>query len=93
MSGGVAYVLDEQRTFRSRVNMGMVELESLDEDDAVQLRELIEEHLARTDSAVAARVLDNWTAMLPLFVKVMPTDYKRVLAERAARDLAAAGAA
>jgi len=95
MSGGVAYVLDEDGTFAERCNMGMVGFEELSEDDTGELRELIEEHARRTDSPVAARVLEGWQALLGkrAFVKVMPHDYKRVLRERAeARELAALAA-
>ncbi len=84
MSGGVAYVLDERGTFASRCNMGMVELEQVGEADAIELRALVEEHRDRTGSPVAARLLADWEASVPCFVKVMPTDYKRVLAELAA---------
>src|SRR5262249_14220098 len=86
MSGGIAYVLDEPGTFASRCNRGMVELEEVGEADAIELRALIEEHRDRTDSPVAARVLADWDAMVPRFVKVMPTDYKRVLAELAVQE-------
>jgi glutamate synthase domain-containing protein 2/glutamate synthase domain-containing protein 1/glutamate synthase domain-containing protein 3 len=86
MSGGVAYVLDEDGAFPARCNMGMVGFEELAEADAIELREMIAEHARRTDSPVAARVLDRFQALLDAgaFVKVMPHDYKRVLAERAA---------
>ncbi len=86
MSGGIAYVLDEQRSFAKRCNMGMVELEELGAADANELRELIEEHARRTDSPVALRVLEEWEQLLTAnaFVKVMPSDYKRVLRELAA---------
>ena len=55
-------------------------------DDALELRSLVEEHLQRTASPVAARVLESWAALLAAgaFVKVMPHDYKRVLAQREA---------
>jgi glutamate synthase (NADPH/NADH) large chain len=49
--------------------------------DALRLRQLIEKHLHYTDSAVAKRILDNWDAMLPKFVKVMPVEYRRALQE------------
>ena len=84
MSGGEAYVLDEAGDFASRCNAEMVGLESVvDDEDVAALRRLVEEHLRTTGSANARRVLDDWDAMLPRFVKVMPHDYKRVLAERA----------
>jgi glutamate synthase domain-containing protein 3 len=85
MSGGVAYVLDPDEQFAKRCNMGTVGFEALSPEDAVELRALIEEHLLRTDSPVAAQVLSEWEELLEAgaFVKVMPHDYKRVLAERA----------
>jgi len=88
MSGGVAYVLDEAGEFPARCNMGMVEFEALAPADAIELRAMIEEHGQRTGSPVAARVLGEWEALLAgaAFVKVMPTDYKRVLRELAAEE-------
>jgi glutamate synthase (NADPH/NADH) large chain/glutamate synthase (ferredoxin) len=85
MSGGVAYVLDERKEFAARCNMGMVGFEALSEADVNELRELISEHERRTGSPVAARVLADFERLLEseAFVKVMPHDYKRVLAERA----------
>jgi glutamate synthase domain-containing protein 2/glutamate synthase domain-containing protein 1/glutamate synthase domain-containing protein 3 len=90
MSGGVAYVLDERETFAKRCNMGMVDFEALSPADAIELRAMVEEHLRRTDSPVAARVLADWDGLLAraAFVKVMPHDYKRVLAELAEEQLA-----
>jgi len=81
----VAYVLDEAGTFHERCNMGMVGFEALSEADAIELRTMVEEHLRRTDSPVAARVLAGWDELLAAgaFVKVMPHDYKRVLRELA----------
>jgi glutamate synthase domain-containing protein 2/glutamate synthase domain-containing protein 1/glutamate synthase domain-containing protein 3 len=95
MSGGVAYVLDEDSTFAERCNMGMVGFEEPSEADAIELRAMIEEHLRRTDSTVAARVLSAWEQLLAdgAFVKVMPHDYKRVLAELAAEEARAAAGA
>ncbi|MDJ0926201.1 MAG: glutamate synthase large subunit [Gammaproteobacteria bacterium] len=87
MSGGIAYVWDVDGEFESRCNPGMVDLDPVEEDDdIVELRELIEQHLQFTGSAVASRVLDQWPDVLGQFVKVMPTDYKRVLAERRQHD-------
>ncbi|MFE8602242.1 glutamate synthase large subunit [Archangium violaceum] len=87
MSGGMAFVLDRERSFRERCNLEMVELESLvDESEIWLVHGMIERHLHHTGSKLAQRVLDNWERMVPQFVKVMPTDYKRVLqARRAAR--------
>ncbi len=86
MSGGIAYVLDEDGTFAQRCNAGMVGLEAPSPEDATELRALVSEHAARTDSPVAARVLAEWDELLArgAFVKVMPHDYARVLRERAA---------
>ena len=66
----------------------MVELEKVDADeDIAELRELIEKHRDYTGSAVAADVLARWDEVLPQFVKVMPTDYKRVLQEKKAAEI------
>jgi glutamate synthase domain-containing protein 2/glutamate synthase domain-containing protein 1/glutamate synthase domain-containing protein 3 len=95
MSGGVAYVLDEDGMFPTRCNMGMIGFEQLSEADAIELRAMIEEHLRRTDSPVAARVLEQWSELLAAgaFVKVMPNDYRRVLRELAEEEALAANAA
>ncbi len=84
MSGGIAYVLDPQGVFPQRCNMEMVELEMLEEEEErAWLRDVISRHGEYTGSEVAERVLANWEQSLTQFVKVMPSDYKRVLAERA----------
>jgi glutamate synthase domain-containing protein 2/glutamate synthase domain-containing protein 1/glutamate synthase domain-containing protein 3 len=84
MSGGVAYVYDVGGDFEERCNLELVDLDELDEDDDLELRELIVEHFERTGSLVAQNLLGDWENALPLFVKVMPRDYKRALAEAAA---------
>ena len=85
MSGGIAYVWDPHDAFLVNCNLGMVELEKVEADeDAAELRELIEKHRDLTGSTVAADVLARWDEVLPQFVKVMPTDYKRVLEEQKA---------
>jgi glutamate synthase (NADPH/NADH) large chain/glutamate synthase (ferredoxin) len=82
MSGGLAFVLDEDGTFRSRVNPTMLDqLEEMTESDAIEVHELITEHMQRTASPVAERVLREWDSLRSKFVKVFPADYKRVLAE------------
>jgi glutamate synthase (NADPH/NADH) large chain len=87
MSGGVAYVWDPQRDFAVRCNTGTVDLEAVAEDeDVAELREMLELHREYTGSSVAAKILDEWPTSLQSFVKVMPTDYKRVLAERKRHD-------
>jgi glutamate synthase (NADPH) large chain len=74
MSGGVAYVLDEQGDFgRFRCNLEMVSLEPVaDPEDASELKSLIARHLEYTGSPVARRMLENWDTLLPRFVKIMP---------------------
>jgi len=82
MSGGVAYVYDLDGKFRNRCNTEIVELEKVDaHEDIAELRALVEKHLEYTGSAVAKRVLEDWNGNLAKFLKVMPIDYKRVLAE------------
>ncbi|KAG6891336.1 glutamate synthase [NADH] [Termitomyces sp. T32_za158] len=87
MSGGIAYVLDTAHTFASKVNMEMVELGKVtDPREIADLRSLIEDHRHYTGSEVADRVLHDFHHLLPLFVRVMPLDYKRVLEEQKARE-------
>ncbi len=86
MSGGTAYVFDRERTFRRHCNTGMVELESLvDESEMWLVYAMIEDHVRYTRSELGRRILDNWELMVSQFVKVMPTDYKRVLQARRAQ--------
>jgi glutamate synthase (NADPH) large chain len=87
MSGGIAYIWDYDNNFAQHCNPGMVELEPMQhEHDIDELKSLIELHYQHTDSVVAKKVLDNWDVSLEQFVKVMPIDYKRVLAERTQHD-------
>jgi glutamate synthase domain-containing protein 2/glutamate synthase domain-containing protein 1/glutamate synthase domain-containing protein 3 len=80
MSGGVAYVLDESGDFASKCNPGMVELGPVaDPDDLKQLHALIARHRQYTGSTVADRLLRDWVACARKFLKVMPTEYRRVL--------------
>jgi glutamate synthase domain-containing protein 3 len=93
MSGGVAYVLDEDSRFRDRLNTAMVELEPLSEKasaeshlgqaDATLLLSLIERHAKLTGSERARTIVANWAVWLPRFVKVMPIEYRRALKEMA----------
>jgi glutamate synthase (ferredoxin) len=81
MSGGVAYVLDPDNVFDPRINKQMVEVERVtDAGEADALRALIARHVEMTGSVQGQRVLDAWPTLLPKFVKVIPRDYKRVLA-------------
>jgi glutamate synthase domain-containing protein 3 len=87
MSGGIAYVWDPNGEFGPKCNMGTVDLEQIeDDDDVAELRELIAQHHEYTDSPVAEQILDRWPEVISEFVKVMPTDYKRVLQERRRHD-------
>ncbi len=110
MSGGVAYVLDEDKTFEKRCNLSMVDLQpvpeeeellekhqhhggdleshglvdittGMDKHDATRIHELLVRHAKYTDSSKAKTILDNWATYLPKFVKVMPVEYARALAE------------
>ena len=110
MSGGVAYVLDEDKTFAQRCNLSMVDLQPIPEEeeliekhqhhggdleshglvdittgmnkhDATRIHELLARHLKYTGSGKAKTILDNWAHYLPMFVKVMPVEYARALAD------------
>ena len=79
MSGGVAYVLDDDKDFASKCNMEMVELETVESaEDIVHLKGLISEHQETTQSDVAEGLLADWDGALKRFVKVMPVDYKQM---------------
>ena len=87
MSGGIAFVLANKDAFRLNCNLGTVELEAVEApQDIADLLNLIEQHFKYTKSTVADRILQSWPEAISQFVKVMPTDYKRVLAERARHD-------
>jgi glutamate synthase (NADPH/NADH) large chain/glutamate synthase (ferredoxin) len=82
MSGGLAYVYDPHGDFSRRINPAMAnQMEPLERGDRFELKRLVEEHRRRTGSSVAADILDDWEGRVGEFVKVFPTDYKRVLAE------------
>ncbi len=82
MSGGIAYIWDPKGEFITNCNLGMVELEEVvTSEDSNELRTLIEKHRDVTGSTVAAEILEDWESSMTQFVKVMPTDYKRVLEE------------
>ena len=89
MSGGIAYVYDEDGNFRKRCNTEMVELSEVrNEQDIVTVWGLLGKHIKYTDSAYAKSILHNWERELKKFVKVLPYEYKRVLEKvdvRAAR--------
>lgn len=82
MSGGIAYVYNEKGDFEKLYNPEMVELYKIEnEEDERELRNMIEDHLHYTNSEVAKRLLSDWNNEVRKFIKVLPTDYKRVLEE------------
>ena len=92
MSGGIAYLYDPQEQLPANLNAEMVDLEELDDDDVEWLRGMLGAHCDATDSAVARAILADWPRKAGDFVKVMPRDYRRVLAaiaeaERAGADV------
>jgi glutamate synthase domain-containing protein 2/glutamate synthase domain-containing protein 1/glutamate synthase domain-containing protein 3 len=108
MSGGVAYVYDEDGQFASRVNTAQVSLDKVltveeqaaagipmhkDQADEALLRKLVEDHHRWTGSLRAREILDNWAASRAKFVKVFPTEYRRALTEKGAQQEATAAVA
>ena len=82
MSGGEAFVYDPNKELERKCNLDTFELEErINENDLNGLKELIEKHYKYTDSEVAKNMLNDWDNQIDNFVKVMPTDYKRVLEE------------
>jgi glutamate synthase (ferredoxin) len=83
MSGGMAFVYDEAGDFASRCNREMVDLEPFGEPEDLELvRDLLIQHAGYTGSEVARRLLGDWPQAVGRFVKVMPTDYRRVMTEQ-----------
>lgn len=85
MSGGIAYVYDENGRFDSMCNTDMVDLDVLDEADEKELREMLEAHVKYTGSPKAKRILDRFEREREKFVKIFPMEYRRVLAAAAAK--------
>jgi glutamate synthase (ferredoxin) len=83
MSGGIAYVLDETGRFPALVNKEMVELEELTDLDKDYIHKMVTKHVQYTGSVPGQRVLNDWNNLIGKFVKVMPVDFKRALAELA----------
>ncbi|MCU1640967.1 MAG: gltB [Nocardia sp.] len=95
MSGGTAFIYNPNNTFEKHLNTEMVDLEGLTADESATLRDIIAQHRDETGSAVAERILIDWSQQVNHFVKVMPRDYKKVLlaiseAEKDGRDVSAA---
>jgi glutamate synthase (NADPH/NADH) large chain len=88
MSGGIAYVLNEKNNFDYYCNMGMVELSLVDEySDVSELTDLISHHYKYTNSSKAKMILDDMNRFIPMFIKVIPYDYKKVLQEQKLEEL------
>jgi len=79
MSGGIAYVYDEDKTFRDRCNMDMVELEEVKEEDKDTIYHLLHNHYKHTKSQKAKKIINNMQEELKGFLKVIPIEYKRIL--------------
>jgi glutamate synthase (NADPH/NADH) large chain len=83
MSGGIAYILEE---YQAEVNREMVDLDPLDEQDFERLYSYLKRHVAFTRSALGQAYLENWEHTKTRFIKVMPRDYKAVLAKKSAQQ-------
>ncbi|SES75669.1 glutamate synthase (ferredoxin) [Pseudobutyrivibrio sp. C4] len=80
MSGGIAYVLDEDASLYKRLNKSMVSLETVtDKYDVLELKEIIAEHVAATGSAKGKEIYDNFSEYLPKFKRIVPFDYKKMM--------------
>ncbi|MEI6586983.1 MAG: glutamate synthase large subunit, partial [Sediminibacterium sp.] len=82
MSGGIAYIYDTKGDFATKCNLEMVDLDPLDQEDAIVLNDLITKHYAYTASSIAKFVLGDFDNQLKNFIKVFPKDYKQVLIEK-----------
>jgi len=88
MSGGIAYVLDETGNFDYFCNRGLVDLVPVeDKSDVNELQTMINNHLLYTQSSLASKILTNWEEYLPMFVKVIPFEYRKVLEEEKLKEL------
>jgi glutamate synthase (ferredoxin) len=80
MSGGIAYVLDENSDLYKKLNKGLVSFEAVTEKyDVIELKEMISEHVKYTNSAKGKHILENFLEYLPKFKKIIPHDYRRML--------------
>lgn len=85
MSGGTAFVYDPRNKFHSLCNKALVDLDPLEYEDIINLKELIENHFKYTGSNVADKMLNQWDQVLMAFIKVMPRDYKNALMNKERR--------
>ena len=80
MSGGEVFVLDEDRSFRSKLNPTMVRIDEFKEDRDIELvKRMLANHVIYTNSSKAKRILDGWEANVPKFLKVIPGAYAEVV--------------
>ncbi|NPA37692.1 MAG: glutamate synthase large subunit [Chlorobi bacterium] len=88
MSGGIAYILDEDGNFEYYCNKGLVDLTPVEDyADVQELQFMLNKHLMHTQSERAQEILVNWEQYLPMFIKVIPFEYKKVLEEEKVREL------
>lgn len=87
MSGGIAYIYNPNDTFKNMVNPVMIDLDPMDNEAKIELKAFIESHVNYTGSNVAERILDNWDNEIKHFIKIIPKDLKRVLAENAKKQV------
>ena len=88
MSGGIAYVLDEEGDFETRLNpLAAVDLEKLGPDDVEYLQGMLRRHFDYTRSTRAESILQKWNDYMPKFVKVFPTEYREALEKMAAEGI------
>ncbi len=81
MSGGIAYIYDEHDTLKQRINTEMVDLDAIEEQkESDEVRAMVEKYVKYTQSKEAQNLLDDWETTVSKMIKVMPVDYKRVLA-------------
>ena len=83
MSGGIAYVLDENKDFKNKCNLEMVGLEKItNKNEKEWLKNLLLEHYNFTNSEIAKRLLNIWEKTLSSIIKVMPKEYKLILEQK-----------
>ena len=84
MSGGIAYIYDANDSLKRRINTGMVDMDTIDDPkEAEEIREMIANYVKYTGSREGEALLEDWESTRSKFIKVMPVDYKRVLAHMA----------
>jgi glutamate synthase domain-containing protein 3 len=86
MSGGIAYVLDENGDFETRVNPETIDFDPMEDADLERVQRLVRRHFQYTRSARADDVLRKWETYAPRLVKVFPRDYKRAQVDRIAAE-------